>query len=374
MSISLNSQTTNINNIQPKPQTAFRAQTTPVKDYPPDTVEIQGKKKGLSTGAKWGIGLGLTALTGIGAYLISRGRIGTKSAKQIAEHIDFKPAKTVEEAIEYGKNNLLIKNYKGFDSKDLEVINYINESLVSANNKIKTKEALVTDIIYESLEKNRGFACLRDNNKLILNKNFIRNIDDEIAHIADVAIKEGTITKTSDGMKFYKAFNDGVVSNKVENLLNKHLNTKNLNLKEKIELMDYLHDLHYLNSKILELPHDKIKELLDKNTIFALTSNSSHKHIYHELGHKIHSKNTTLDNFYKMGKIEELKEWGIKDTAIIEEFLNDKTIQKTAGKVSDYAKESPLEFVADTFAGLLDGKTYSDDVMALYKKYGGPVI
>ena len=116
------------------------------------------------------------------------------------------------------------------------------------------------------------------------------NIDDEIAHIADVAIKEGTITKTSDGMKFYKAFNDGVVSNKVENLLNKHLNTKNLNLKEKIELMDYLHDLHYLNSKILELPHDKIKELLDKNTIFALTSNSSHKHIYHELGHKIHSK------------------------------------------------------------------------------------
>ena len=75
-----------------------------------------------------------------------------------------------------------------------------------------------------------------------------------------------------------------------------------------------------------------------------------------------------------MGKVEELKEWGIKDTSIINEFLNDKTIQKTAGRVSDYAKESPLEFVADTFAGILDGKKYSDDVMALYKKYGGPAL
>ena len=39
-------------------------------------------------------------------------------------------------------------------------------------------------------------------------------------------------------------------------------------VKEKIELMDYLHDLHYLNSKILELPHDKIKELFKKLCAF----------------------------------------------------------------------------------------------------------
>ena len=45
MSIGVNSQITNINNIQPKAQVSFRAQTTPVKDYPPDTVEISGKKK-----------------------------------------------------------------------------------------------------------------------------------------------------------------------------------------------------------------------------------------------------------------------------------------------------------------------------------------
>ena len=73
--------------------------------------------------------------------------------------------------------------------------------------------------------------------------------------------------------------------------------------------------------------------------------------------------------------MEKLKELGfVVDKSITKEFLNTKSIQETASKVSDYAKESPLEFIAETFAGLIEGKTYSNDVMALYKKYGGPVI
>jgi hypothetical protein len=106
MSININSQITNISNIQPKAQTAFRAQTTPVKDYPPDTVEIQGKKKGLSTGAKWG--LGALALAGVGTaiYFATRGRVGGKQAQQLAEHIEFKPAKTVEEAKKFAQEKL----------------------------------------------------------------------------------------------------------------------------------------------------------------------------------------------------------------------------------------------------------------------------
>ena len=75
-----------------------------------------------------------------------------------------------------------------------------------------------------------------------------------------------------------------------------------------------------------------------------------------------------------MGKIEEYLELGEIPSELSKEFANSKSIQATARKVSEYEPASPAEFVAETFAGLLDGKTYSDDVMALYKKYGGPVL
>jgi len=45
---------------------------------------------------------------------------------------------------------------------------------------------------------------------------------------------------------------------------------------------------------------------------------------------------------------------------------------KTAEKVSRYAQKNPLEFVAETFAGHVNGKKYDKDVYDLYKFYGGP--
>jgi hypothetical protein len=45
-----------------------------------------------------------------------------------------------------------------------------------------------------------------------------------------------------------------------------------------------------------------------------------------------------------------------------------------AGEVSGYARMNPLEFVAETRVGLLIGKRYSDEVMSLYRDYGGPDV
>ena len=39
-----------------------------------------------------------------------------------------------------------------------------------------------------------------------------------------------------------------------------------------------------------------------------------------------------------------------------------------------YEKGSPLEFVAEVYAGILEGNVYSDDIMRLYKKYLGPPL
>ena len=56
------------------------------------------------------------------------------------------------------------------------------------------------------------------------------------------------------------------------------------------------------------------------------------------------------------------------------EFKNNKASQETAGKVSNYSKTSIEEFIAETYAELISGQKLSDDIIALYKKYGGPEV
>ena len=54
------------------------------------------------------------------------------------------------------------------------------------------------------------------------------------------------------------------------------------------------------------------------------------------------------------------------------EFITEKTKLQTSGKISAYAQSGIGEFIAETYARMIDGKTIPDDVMALYRKYKGP--
>ncbi len=51
--------------------------------------------------------------------------------------------------------------------------------------------------------------------------------------------------------------------------------------------------------------------------------------------------------------------------------LNSSVQQDVASEVSIYAADSPLELVAEVYAGLRAGKTYSVRIMRLYRAYGG---
>jgi lambda family phage portal protein len=62
-----------------------------------------------------------------------------------------------------------------------------------------------------------------------------------------------------------------------------------------------------------------------------------------------------------------------KSAQYIKQKLTDNET-RVASEVSDYAKTNPLEFVAETFAGHLNGKKYSKSVYNLYKSYGGPKL
>ena len=100
--------------------------------YPQDSVEINVKKKGFSNAQKLRIGFGMAALPA--KALSFCGKIGAaqEGVVKLAEHIDFTPAKTTQEAIEFAKTKLGVKNYD--DSMSLDVMNWVNEGLTNINN------------------------------------------------------------------------------------------------------------------------------------------------------------------------------------------------------------------------------------------------
>ena len=76
--------------------------------------------------------------------------------------------------------------------------------------------------------------------------------------------------------------------------------------------------------------------------------------IVHEFGHALHYANAP-------GKFHGL--WG---TA----FATPEQTKLARAEVSEYGNK-PREFVAEVFLGLVYGKNYSDDVLKMYKAYGG---
>ena len=82
----------------------------------------------------------------------------------------------------------------------------------------------------------------------------------------------------------------------------------------------------------------------------------------HEYGHILHHKNIGYDDA-EMYKTEKFGPGTSGE--------NRKNIAK---KVSEYAAINPMEFVAEVFAGHINGKKYDSGVMDMYDLYGGPQL
>lgn len=371
MSVGTNIQTVNLNNnVQPKMQTNFRAQSSPVKDYPPDTVEINGKKKnGLSNGAKAGIGLGIlgTAALAIGLIMKSRG----SQAKEVIKHIDFKEAKTIEEAKKFAREKLGINYIEQGNAKfdDIEMVNFLNEYFTKINNNSKLGRDAYPKLIHSSDCQSSFFDITNKNIKLNgvdygyalgVNTKYFSNFKSELENIL-TSISD---IKT-DKLFFYKKSGQYSIARKeldtdfVRNFLTKVNNSDLTKLSYKDKLQIYMDLFAMQEGKIV---NGKLVE--QKNSLYT--------YLNHETGHLLHFKNSK--NIEQMRKVKEYINNGQEVSELTKEFVNNKDIQTTASKVSNYAKESPLEFVAETFAGLRDGIKFDDDVMALYKKYNGPMI
>lgn len=453
-----------------------------IQPQKPDEFVKQGgeeKKKKLSTGAKVGIGAGFLATAGLIAFLVMKGKVS--EAKQLAEHIEFKPAQTLEEAIKFGKEHLGIKSYEDFGANDLDAINWLNEGFVNVSNRMKGKLRMPKQILFTDDQNILGEHSLAgvvsDSNlpqelkkysgSFFLNKKFFSDPIEAVNNDFKKALKHGYFEKTEDGkikvnslfapetgdmlidiiedFQREKSFNSAVrVSVAIENMrnavnaytknpleviqsllkdeknismfkeagINTSLNDiKNLSLKEQIEirktmtaLLKEQNEASYVNNlidsnkqyaeklvekgfldkveTIKEIETNKLAEIIKYTEgytgkkekfypielcIDELDKSSPFATVYHEMGHLQDMKPrclTTAKYNYDYSKYsQELKDWVDNDDNI-----------RIASRVSGYSTSGPGEFIAETFAKLVEGRKVSQEVKDLYRKLGGPEL
>ena len=388
---------------------SFKAQQEALKQH--DVIEISAKqevekKKGLSKGAKWGIGLGLTALAAGGIYLATRGKIkssklsteqleklATEKVKiiELPAHIEFKEAKTLEEAIKYSKETLKISSVD--ESFSLEALNWVNRGLTDVSNANKGrakmpnglkfvaeaeeffkrknigKDDIVPAHISHDLE-NGSFGILSVEKRLFENDTLDKFIKPDLFKPNGekvFGIKDGVLESTCT----YVKGNPITLDNEMAKLVEKYYNNPaSLNINDK--RLIYFGLLKPSRYEKVRFNGKHLTELIH-------SPNNGLSTIYHEQGHLQDMAKNYLEALKQKNGVtihwnrkDELTKEFIEQNSTLKEFFGEAE-QKTIGKVSDYAQSGIGEFIAETYAKLVKGVKLDDDVMALYKKYNGPM-
>ena len=429
-----------INSVQNAVYNPVVSGVTPAISQQPafDTVTISSKNpqeenKKLTKNQKLGIASG--ALLGVAALgLIIRGRL--KAVTKLAEHIDFAPASTMEEAREFARQHLKIKKFDVAD--DLDMANWVNEGLVNINNKYKGRAYIPDEVVAfskeESAKRSSTLASMatyqgkdfRLHSQLRVNLGYFDNAKNNIQKMLDdfgfkkVPLDDGHSEVQMQILPFYnpdKLLDMMQISSKFMN--NKATKMDIVALRQ--SLGDYYAYAHFLNNDPLKLLENvyaqkgaidllkthmkpgsfKTIEELGKmtnkeqvnyafNAYSALngklkvanmpyakildSKRSVFNTLFHEEGHLFHKKNTILDYEDMHVIYGDKKDKPVKIGELAKEFLENQDEQFVASKVSFYAKRSPLEFVAEVYSRMLGGHKFDDDVMQLYKKYKGPAL
>ncbi len=190
--------------------------------YPSDSVEISNKKEVKNKKLKQlALGLGTAAATLVCATFIFAKRQSNRISKlyneklvlsHLPEKIDFKEAKTLEEAIKFAKETLGIKEIdKGFS---LEALNTANKGIVDVSNAHKGKLFIPTRLGYKEAKKESTLAyVVRDIeskhfgdlviNKRYFDEQFLNKQIEKGLYSEDKKIFD--IYKNGDVQSFYKS-------------------------------------------------------------------------------------------------------------------------------------------------------------------------
>ena len=388
--------------------------------YPNDTVEIsaknkvkkEGKKSGMSTGTKWALGISCTLGTlATIALLIKKNKYS--EAKQLAEHITFEKAKTLEDAIKFGKEHLGIQAYTGFEAKDLEVINWVNEGLVNTSNKLKGKIRVPKYVQYidSGVFDENALAGVITEGKYKgwfgVNKKIFNNLDADIK--TGLENFEEIIKVNPDGTFTHDPIFDRESLQPLASKILKFKENKITSFDEKVELYESLEQLERDVNSINKAPLYRIKNILKENKLleslnkngmkidlkeveklnieeqsnlfykmedvlkkdginvcFPIKQANKFNTIYHEMGHM-------QDDVARVMAKEKFKTPD-EYPAELKEWLSNDKYQQIASDISAYSCSGPGEFIAETFAELVSGKKLNEDVIKLYKELKGPLV
>lgn len=228
--------------------------SNPVKK---ETAQKPQTEKGISKKALVGIGASLAAAATVG-ILLAKGDF--RQAKQLAEHIDFKEAKTMDEAVQFAKENLGVKLQIG---DNLDVANFLNEIFVDVNNKMKGKAVLPKKVKMESVTSSDGYEAFGFYDKkgnMKLGKTFI--------NIVDLSRKKGVSFKEFANEISKKANDETVITRMLYHELG-HANHKNfMKMRRLPELKaDGNKDTHLTEEFLQDVKDNKIvHDFFDKNT------------------------------------------------------------------------------------------------------------
>ena len=444
--------------------------TPPFADNKPDEFIKRDKndeKKKLSSAAKWGIAGGAAAIATI-AFLVAKGRVS--EAKKLAEHIEFKKAENIEDAIKFGKEHLGIKHYRGFKADDLDAVNWINEGLVNTSNKFKGVLRMPKNICYMDLDEKviAGVVNTKGNpyyGWFFVNKKFFSNPVKEVNDYFKDSVKKNLFIKADGKYKVNELFSKES-RNELIDIVHEFQETKSFNscirlynamcqafkafnayktnplttiktllkdseIKSNLDSANILTDIE----QIKKLPKDKLKELrkdmlavllahnrlnyindlIRNDKVFAeklvekgILRNSEpikalkskevselYKKIVKERGEKPELLPICLDCdmkkvspfetiYHEMGHLQDMKPRvsacskfnydSSKYPKELKEWVDNDDYITAANRISSYAADGPGEFIAETFARMINGNKIPDEVLALYNKLEGPKV
>ena len=343
-----------------QPRLSLQPQQDSVSFSSREKIVAKEEKKGLSTGAKWGIviaeTLGMLITIELLMYKHEHKRLTRLFNKKLTisnlpENIQFQEAKTLDEALKFAKETLGIKHIdKDFT---LEMLNYVNEGIVNVSNANKGKIFVPKKLFIDKNKNSDGIAfTVRDINSkafgtLGLNSEFFTHegLNKKIIEKFKIKDKNTETAKVVNNIekntkeKLIDKFNPSLTE-ETTTLLNKFKeNPESISLKEKIQIMQRVntarnmcnadielitkHPIEWLKKysdtfkeQKIDIDFDKLKtlskesqleevyKLIDNNTpgISCYGSDSAYHALYHEMGHlQDYAKN--LENLQK----EELK-------------------------------------------------------------------
>lgn len=330
--------------------------------------------------------------------------VSSSNIVSTVNHMGIKPQVITDTFSKIIPQDILGIPLKGQRVQDIPIIKMIEQSILHMDKYNPKMSHIYKEIVFESIPSHpKGVANL-DMAKRILhvNTHYFDHIDEAIADDLNIFIKRGLITKDKSGAYKIAPYLRNAKSEIFETRLNEY--NKNWSLLDKFMLhrvsMNYYANLvgsisgkskspillieKIMNASDNQLTLKKLGLFKTRDEIMKMSIDQQMSYLKqigvhcpppvdsvcvtypnyafnHEGIHSLHSLNLSPELLQDLISVAKITEW-----------RNNKVVQDTALKVSGYAAQDPLEFVAEVGTGLANGQVFDKEVMELYRYLKGP--